>query len=656
MRSSLDKFSTLILRFIPFSLAFLTPLFFLPITSDPFTFNKFYLVTFIASISLIAWCVRSILRGKLSFTASPSLLPLIILVLAHVVSSVWLSPVRHTSLFSQTAFFISLLVIFITTTSSQKSRTLINSTIFGLLLSVTLLSLITILQYFGLISKIISSDLFTNKFFTPAGGVLVALTFTLPILFSTVGYLIVSKDWLKKSLLFASIIFMIVASLINISLLLPQNGQQVLFLLPYHAGWSIAVDVFKNWSTALFGTGPDTYLSVFTRLRPSYLNSNSALWNIRFPESGSFFLTLITTIGLVGSLSFITAYLRPLLISFKHRTTQTDNASYVFFSISLLVTLASYLFTPAGVVSLVLGMVSLIALTVEFKLLGLRNVKDVSFSLSAKSEPETFYQNISEEHRLNPYSIILPWIVTLLSAVLLSLYWIYAIPAYSASTEIKLAGDMLATNPVGAYLKEVNAAKLDPFNSSYPTLLSQFFKSAALGLLNKKDATDEDKKNATEYMQRAIDYGKQAATLNPYSVTVWENLGGIYQSFIGVADGAQNFAVSHLAQAVALDPSNPEIRLRLGILFFNLGDSDQAIKLISQSLELKPNWDIPYFNLGLIYQSKKDNSKALQYFKAGLQYTEPNSDNYTKFQEQITVLEKITPSEATPSATPKLTN
>lgn len=654
MRSSLDKLSTLILRFVPLSLALLVPLFFLPITSDPFTFNKFYLVTFISSISLVAWCIRSILRGKLSFTASPSLLPLVLLALANVVSSIWLSPVKHTSLFGQTAFFVSLVIIFITTTSSQKSRTLIDSTILGLLLSASLLSLSTILHYFGLISRVISSDLLANKFFNPAGGVLVALSFTLPILLSAVGYLVITKDWLKKSLLFATVIIMIVASLINISLLLPQNGQQVLFLLPYRASWSIAVDVLKNWPTALLGTGPDTYLSVFTQLRPGYLNSYSSLWNIRFPESGSFFLTLVTTTGLVGALSFFAAFFRPLLVLFKHRTTQTNNSSFIFFSITLLTSLFSYLFTPAGVVSLVLGVVSLIALTVEFKLLGIRNVKDIAFSLSAKSESETFYQNISEDHRLNPYSIILPWIVALLSAVLLSLYWVYAIPAYSASTETKQAEAMITTNPVGAYLKEVNAAKLDPHNSSYPALLSQFFKSAALGLLNKKDMTDEDKKNATEYMQRSIDYGKQAATLNPYSVAVWENLSGIYQSFIGVAEGSQNFAVSHLAQAVTLDPTNPELRLRLGILFFNLGDSDQAIKLISQSLELKPNWDIPYFNLGLIYQSKKDSSRALQYFKAGLQYAEPNSDNYTKFQEEITALEQITPSNpATPSATTK---
>lgn len=654
MRQTLDKVTTYTLRFIPLFLALFIPLFFLTFTADPFTFNKFYLVSFAASLSLVAWCIRSLLRGKLSFTSSPALLPLIILVLANVASSLWLSPTKHLSLFGQTTFFISLFIIFFTATSSQKTRTLIDSITIGLLLSTTILSLFTIFHYFGLVGKLISFGLLDNKLFSPTGGVFTALIFTLPVLLATIGYLLVTKDWLKKSLLFASVIFMIVACLIDISLILPQNGQQVIFLLPYGASWSIAIDIFKNWQTAFLGTGPDTYLTAFTRLRPAYLNLDPALWSIRFPESGSFFLTLTTTVGLIGSLSFLAAFLKPTLVALKHRSAHLNNPSYVFLTIILLTVLLSAFFTPSSLATLVLGVLALIALTVEFKLLGLKGVKDVSFSLAAKNEPETFYQNLSESQALNPYNFILPWVVTLLSSVLIVFYWVYAIPSYSASIQIKQAGDILAINPVGAYLKEVNAAKLDPFNSNYPLMLSQFFRSAALSLLNKKDNTPEDRKNATDYMQRAVDYGKLAVTLNPYNVIVWENLAATYQSFIGIADGASNFAVSHLAQAASLDPTNPEIRLQLGTLFFNLGDPDQALKVIGQAIELKQNWDIPYYNTALIYKSRKDYPRALQYLKAGSQYTDPKSDNYSKFQEEIKAVEKLAPTPAaTQSATTK---
>ncbi|KKT51224.1 MAG: hypothetical protein UW88_C0010G0031 [Candidatus Collierbacteria bacterium GW2011_GWD2_45_10] len=481
------------------------------------------------------------------------------------------------------------------------------------------------------------------------------MAFTIPILISSIGYLIVSKNRLTKSLFFASAIFMIVASLINLTLILPQNGKQVLFLLPYRASWSIAVDTFKNWQTALLGSGPETYLTTFTRLRPMYLNLNNTLWVYRFPESGSFILTLITTTGIIGALSFLISFTKPILISIKHRAANIDNPSFVFLTLTLISTLLTFIFIPAGIVSIVLGFVSLIALTVEFKLFGLRGVKDINLSISAKSEQESIYHELSKSEHYSPSAFILPWILTLASTLLISIYWFYALPAYAASVSSRQAGELVKTNSVGAYLKAINAQKLDPFNSTYPLSLSQFYKTIAIAILNKKDATAEEKKNATEYMQRAIDAGRQTATLDPLNVNSHENLANIYQSFIGSADGAENFAIAHLNQAIILDPSNPRLRLQFGILFFNLGDTDQAIKLFSQAIELKQNWDIPYYNLSAIYKYKKDFPRALQYAKAGLQYTQP-SDDYNKVLEEIKSLEKLIPptsGSATPSATTK---
>ena len=243
--------------------------------------------------------------------------------------------------------------------------------------------------------------------------------------------------------------------------------------------------------------------------------------------------------------------------------------------------------------------------------------------------------------------------MTLSSILLLSLYWFYAIPAYTASVSTRQAGVMVKTNSTGAYLKAVNAAQLDPFNSNYPLSLSQFYKALALSLLSKKDATAEEKKNATDYMQRAIDAGRLAATLNPYNANSHENLADIYQSFIGSADGAENFAVAHLNQAIILDPTNPRLHLQFGILFFNLGDTEQALRLVSKAIELKQNWDIPYYNMSAIYKFKKEYPLALQYLKAGQQYTSTTSEDYPKIQEEIKSLEKLIPptnTESTPSA------
>ncbi len=445
---------------------------------------------------------------------------------------------------------------------------------------------------------------------------------------------------------------MIVASLINLTLILPQDGQQIIYLLPYRASWSIAVDIFKNWQTALLGTGPETYFTTFTRLRPAFLNADSTLWALRFPESGSYILTLLTTTGVIGSIFFVLAFLKPILVSMKNRVANSDNADYVFLTTAVATTFITFLFLPAGIVSFVLGITALIALTVEFKLLGLKNTKDINLSISAKSESENIYHEISESEKYSPSSVVLPWILTVASIFLLSVYWFNAVPSYAAAVSAKQAEDLISSNPVGAYLKEVNAVQLDRFNSGYPLALSQFFKTAAVTLLEKKDPTDDDKKNSADYMQRSVDYARLAATLDPYNVNVWENLSDIYTSFVGNADGAENFAVSHLAQAITLDQTNPKLRLKLGILFFNLGDTDQSIKLINQALDLKQDWDLPYYNLSAIYKYKQDYGRSLQFMKAGLQFTDQTSTDYPKVQEEIKALQKMIPAAQTPQASP----
>lgn len=651
MRSSLDKISTQILKYIPFILAFVTPLFFLPFTADFFAFNKFYLITVLASISLVTWCIRNLTRGKLSFTASPSFFPIILLILANVVSSIWLSPIRYLSIFGQTTVFISLGIIFITTTSTQKNQTLVNSIVYGLIASSTLLSIFTILQHFGITQKVFSSDLFANKFLNLTGGIIPALAFTLPIIIATVGMSIVTQNWLIKSAFFATVMIMIVASIINISILFPADKQPVFALLPFNASWSITVDILKNWQTALLGTGPETYLSTFTHLRPAYLNLDKTLWSLRFTESGSYLLTLVTTTGLIGGLAFFLLFFRPLSSTIKHKKQILDEPTSLFLTLVTLSVFISFLILPAGITSLALAFVSLIGLTVSFKILGFHSTKDISVSLSSKNEQIGNYQNISEESNLSVTNTILPWITTVLSITLIALYWFFAVPIYQASVMIKEASDIVKTNAVGSFLKQTNAAKTDPHNPSYVTILSQTYQNIATYYIKKDKPTEEDKKNALDAMQRSVDAGRLAAQLDPFNPNSYENLANIYTSFIGTADGASDYAISHLAQAVALDPTNPRLRLQLGILFFNLGDSDQATKLIGQAIELKPDWDLPYFNMSAIYKTKKDYTRALQYIKAGFSYTDPNSQDYSKIQEEIKSLEKLAPSSSA-SATP----
>lgn len=645
MRQALDKISTKILRIIPFVISVITPLLFLPITADHFAFNKYFFIAIIGTVSLIAWCIRNLTRGKLHFTTSPALVPLIVLVIANIISSVWISPTKHVSLFGQTSLFFFLAIIFITVTSSQKNRFTIISSIYGLVISASLLSLFTLLHYFGILGNIFSSTLLTDRFFNPTGSILPAISFTLPILLATIVFTIGIKNWIIKSTLFASVLLMIIGTIINISLILPQNGAPVLSILPIKAGWSIAVDTFKAWQTALFGTGPETYFTAFTRLRPVYLNLNTNIWTVRFSESSNFIFTLITTTGVIGTLAFIFSFLRPLAVSWKNKTNNEEKGSLNFLLTALAMIILSFIAIPTGIVSLVLGIILLICITIFQKIQGLKSVKDVTFSLSSNTSTPS-YHDLPETSRTTISTSFLPWLVTIISVALLTTFWFFGSKMYLASTVYKKAISLVQADPYSSYLNFQKAASIDTYNPYYPQKVSQIYLSIANAYLSKEDATEEDKKNGADFAQRALDAGKQSAKLDPLNVTAWENLFSIYRALIPYADGSVDMAYSHAIQAATLDPTNPAIYLQIGTLFYNLGDADQAIKFIDRSSELKQNWDLPYFNLASIYKAKKDYARALQYAKAGLQYTDPKGENITAVQEEIKSLEKLVPAPA----------
>jgi len=645
MRQALDKISTKILRIIPFVISVITPLLFLPITADHFAFNKYFFIAIIGTVSLIAWCIRNLTRGKLHFTTSPALVPLIVLVIANIISSVWISPTKHVSLFGQTSLFFFLAIIFITVTSSQKNRFTIISSIYGLVISASLLSLFTLLHYFGILGNIFSSTLLTDRFFNPTGSILPAISFTLPILLATIVFTIGIKNWIIKSTLFASVLLMIIGTIINISLILPQNGAPVLSILPIKAGWSIAVDTFKAWQTALFGTGPETYFTAFTRLRPVYLNLNTNIWTVRFSESSNFIFTLITTTGVIGTLAFIFSFLRPLAVSWKNKTNNEEKGSLNFLLTALAMIILSFIAIPTGIVSLVLGIILLICITIFQKIQGLKSVKDVTFSLSSDTSTPS-YHDLPETSRTTISTSFLPWLVTIISVALLTTFWFFGSKMYLASTVYKKAISLVQADPYSSYLNFQKAASIDTYNPYYPQKVSQIYLSIANAYLSKEDATEEDKKNGADFAQRALDAGKQSAKLDPLNVTAWENLFSIYRALIPYADGSVDMAYSHAIQAATLDPTNPAIYLQIGTLFYNLGDADQAIKFIDRSSELKQNWDLPYFNLASIYKAKKDYARALQYAKAGLQYTDPKGENITAVQEEIKSLEKLVPAPA----------
>ena len=138
-----------IIQYTLTALAFLLPLFFLPITPDMFEFNKQILLLAGATVMLAAWIAKMILQKTVRLTITPLTLPLFLLAAVTTASAILQSPSQTEAFMGRPTTLLALLVIMLTATSNLSSLAQIKRVIHGLIASATLLSIVAVYQFLG---------------------------------------------------------------------------------------------------------------------------------------------------------------------------------------------------------------------------------------------------------------------------------------------------------------------------------------------------------------------------------------------------------------------------------------------------------------------------------------------------------------------------
>jgi len=634
MRKTLDKIATLILRTILPLTAFLIPLFFLPLTPNFFDFNKNYLLFILASISLISFCLRSITRRQIQLTLSPASFPFFFLIIIFLLSSIFQSPNTHQALFEHVAPIISLIIIFITTTSSQKNKSLIKKTFYALIASSLITSLISIYQASDL-NSFSSITWLQNKTFSPLGNPLSLITFLIPLLPAFIFLIFKTKSVWEKTFSVVTSIIIILALATQISFYLPPNQITQFILLPYTAGWSITVDIFKSLRTILLGVGPGNFINAFSVLRPISLNL-TPYWNVRFNVSSSYILTLLTTTGILATISFLLAQINTLK-QFKKTETKSPYliASFIILAISSL----TLLLLPSNTSLLTINFLSLSLVVLQLKIQSSPSIKDQVFSLVASSHQNT---------RKTP---VLSLALSFFSFLLLIFFWIPATNDYLAARATYKAFVNLNQDTSIAYQELEKAYLTSPTNSTYRTNFAQTSLAIANNIAAKTDLTDEDRTQITQLIEQSIRESKNAIQLNPQNVIYWENLASVYNQLTNFAEGAVDWTIASYSQAIQLDPTNPELRLNLGGVYLSLSDNTQAIKLFEQAINLKSDWPNAHYNLAAAYKANQQYAPALQQMQIVSELIPPESADYQNVQIELTKLQKMVPASTTEDTT-----
>lgn len=565
---------------------FLFPLFFVPFLTNWFDPVKPVLLLVLDLAIIIFFLARASLIKKITLTRSPFDLPILLLPVITIISA-WLTVNRTQSLLAESVFYLGLALLFfaVTTVVSEEKR--IVNLIRAFLFSGALLSLSSIFQ--AIIFNFPQIPNFVLLSVNPTGSPVTQLAFLAVIFPLILGLYLEKKNWLHKILL-----TVILVGILFGGYNLLKGGVT---LLPPATGWKIATGVLgESPLRAIFGAGAGNFIDAYTAYKPASVNL-TPYWNLRFLAGANYYLYLLTIFGLAGLAVFLWLNGKLLFLTRKRLDLADTSPLEKGLFAGLILALVIMLVIPGPQTVLVEFFVILSLLIAHFRLL--------DNPLLAREQVINLPENVLLRS-------ILPLIV-----VGAGIYFLrFPVKSLLASYYFTQSQIAAAQNlGVQTYNLQIQAINADPTNDSYHAVYAQTNLAlanslAAQGGTNSAQLTDQQKQAVTQLVQQAIREGRNAVALAPNRAANWENLFLIYRSLINFAQGADQWALASINQAINLDPVNPQLKLELGGLYFAGQNYQLAAREFALAANLKPDLANSHYNLAQALKNLKLNDQA----------------------------------------------
>jgi tetratricopeptide (TPR) repeat protein len=606
---------------------FLVPLYFLPVTRDYFDFNKHYLLYGYSIFLIILFGISLIKNKRFEFKVS-SIDKFVVLFAVALSASLVFSNSNKVEALLQPAgagTVIALTLIYLLArqfVDFSNYRTVLTP----LLTSGAVLSIWLLLSATGLLARIpFIPEPFKSQYITAAGSPLSLLTFLVVVFIGVFVWILAHlKKADKKSLVLALILFAGIATSIFV---VTRPGYKPL-ILPYSAGWSIGVDTLKTLPTALVGVGPNFYQNAFTLARPRWLNQTE-MWNVRFNLSSNYYLHTLTEYGVFGLLAL------GLLIFVLIKSRKKLPVVLAVFIVMI--------FVPHNLLLLFLLFLFLMVFA------DMHSTKHAYFNSSA-SHKNALERAMGESYNPKTTGIIVSIVGLLVVIGGFGLLYLSGRLYYAEMLITKGIRSSLTPNNQQTYDTQLKAIQTNPLHSQYRIIFSQT--NLALANLialnaqqNKTQLTDADRQTIQQLIVQSVNNAKSAIQLYP-SAANWENLASIYRSLINVVQGADQWTVASYNQAIALDPTNPTLRLNLGQVYYAVGAYDAAQRQFEVAITLKPDYANAWYNIANTFRQLEQPELARNAYSQALALISPTSEDYKRMKEELDALPKPPTQEA----------
>lgn len=597
---------------------FLTPLFFAPNVPSILELNKQVLLVLLVGVGFLAWVGKMAWKNEIRIKKNFMLVPIMTFFVIFGLSTIF-SQYREQSLWGffggegksliTLLFFIAFFFLVLNTI---KTRLQAFKVIAVLLVSGFITALFGILQIWEV--YILPLEFAKNPFFNTVGSIYALAVYVGALfLLSMAMFLSDISKVLKIALIALSFFFFFVLMVINFKLvwialifcmaflfgvtimngaasqgqarILPmiflvltvlmllrsqpliQKNLPVEILLNHSASSKIALNAIKE--NPMIGSGPTTYAAVYQKNRPENLGD---YWAVNFNSASSYFLTLVSTTGILGGLTFLFLSISGVIALFKgvaKKAKQKDGkdsdekGDYMAVGVGmvwLFVTILLFIYL-ANITILFLWWFSL-ALFLAFS--GFNNRKDNSVT-------EFVTTSASPKSSLALSFVFVLVIIGFIASIYLESQKYFAATHFNKALIADAKGDDLET--VNAEL--VKAVEFDINRDVYYRNLS----IALFAQANKKVAESEGEKLTADesavvsnLIRGSIESANRAQALSQFNVDNYISLARVYEGVLVTMEGADEKAVEAYQEALKLDPNNPAIYQSIASIYVSLSD------------------------------------------------------------------------------------
>ncbi len=607
-------------------LFFLTPLFFLPWTSNVLEVNKQMLLVILTVVALVAWLGQMVIGKRLTFKAGwLNLVPglFFVAVLTSSVLSIagyqtWVGQASQEYMsFLSTGMFVALFYILM---NGFSSTILQRNILFALLLSGGITGLVTLLGMFDLVhlpfsfaaSKGFNTIGTMNGFIgfmttvmfagqamwlvshqgrdrvIPLGTMgnimrllvvvvtvvnlvaLIAVDFSLFWIINIVGVLLLSvfvfiqSQEFPRPGRFALPLVVLLVSLAFLFLQSPlQLGLPVVVSPSYGTSWDVTKDTL-NVSTGqlLFGSGPGTWLYDYLAYKPQTVN-NSPFWTLRFDRAKSSLMTTVASLGLVGTLLWLVLMGWVGVKAVSRLLLERDHEEWKM----------TYVLFIGWFILLLTHVLYSSNFTMQFMLWGFTGL------LASQAVVKTWKSDFARSPKIG-LATSLAFVVVAVG-VIASLF----VTGSRYAAEMAFARGVELDQKDGASIEAVisyleKAVKLNGFSDTYQRNLSSAYLRQAREAIEDaggSELTTAQTQQVLDIVEKAIESSNVSTSIEPNYVSNWVVQGSLYRDLMSFAQGAEDLAAQAFLNAIQLEGINPVHRTNLGRVYLTVAERARAL-------------------------------------------------------------------------------